>query len=518
MGVDSQAPGQWSGGAVVVGRDHYRVTRRIFLAGLGLTYFAAFVSLGAQITGLVGANGILPATEFLAFVRERFGNSATSALPSLAWWFGAGDGALRGFCVAGAAAALMMMLGLVPTFAALACWGLYLTVFGLGQRFLSFQWDILLLEVGFLAMFLAPPFALRLGKVRSEPSRAVVWFLRFVLFKLMFSSGVVKLAAGDPSWRDLTALTYHYETTCLPTWTGWWMHRLPVWFHQASAGVMYLIELGAPFLIFGGRRARMVAAGAFASLMIFIGATGNYGFFNLLSVVLCVPLLDDAAWPGALRRRLLVGSEGEVPLWTPAGLGRNWGVWFLVPILVVVALLQVPPFARAFRLDVHLPGPLAALERALDPWHLVGGYGLFASMTKTRPEILVEGSRDGREWKAYGFRYKPGDPMRRPGFVFLHMPRLDWRMWFAALRPWPPEWFVRFAERLAEGSPEVLDLLNANPFPDDPPRYVRARLVDYRFTTAAERRETGAWWRLGDSEEYLAPITSRRGRGVDQAP
>ena len=336
----------------------------------------------------------------------------------------------------------------------------------------------------------------------------------------MFLSGVVKLSSGDPTWRDLTALSYHYETTCLPTWTGWYMHALPLGFHKASAAMMFAIELLLPFAAFGPRRLRLVSAAAFVGLMVFIAATGNYGFFNLLAIVLCLPLFDDSILRHAMKRR---GRERQ-PDGTFAGNGSasaldyagaavtaadraaTWPRLVTLPVASVVLLLTPMPLVRAMRLHVGLPDALVQLYELQEPFHLVNGYGLFATMTTERPEIVVEGSDDGDTWRTYEFRWKPGDPLRRPEFVQPHMPRLDWQMWFAALgSPRSSRWFLAFCERLLEGAPPVLALLRTNPFPTAPPRYLRATLYDYHFTTptSAARRERGG--RAGRSDH-----TSRR--------
>jgi hypothetical protein len=397
--------------------------------------------------------------------------------------------------------ALLLIAGFAPAATSFLLWIGYLSLYSVARAFLSFQWDILLLETGFAAIFYAP---LGAGWPRS-PAWArpapppAIWLLRLLLFKLMFSSGVVKLSSGDPTWWNLTALAVHYETTCLPTWTGWWMHQLPLWFHRLSTAGMFAVELVLPFFVFGPRRLRLLAGLGFAALMIFIAATGNYGFFNVQALVLCLPLLDDEilpeSWRGTLERRLLGPQAGERR-------GVDWPPWLLWPLAVLVTVLTLVPLARAFRLAPAWPEPLAAAFERQQPFHLVNGYGLFARMTTERPEIVVEGSNDGRSWRPYEFRWKPGDPERRPSFVQPHMPRLDWRMWFAALGSAGREgWFYPFCARILAGSQPVLDLLATNPFPAAPPRYLRAQLYDYRFTRLDE--SSIRWWR----RRFLRPYT-----------
>ncbi|MEW6776051.1 MAG: lipase maturation factor family protein, partial [Bdellovibrionota bacterium] len=274
-------------------------TRRFYLAGLALVYAIAFLSLWMQVHGLVGSQGILPAEDFVKIATERLGAERFYLLPTLSWIIGAGDGALHFLCAAGFLSSLAFLAGFAPVMTGALCWIFYLSLYTVCREFLGFQWDILLLETGFLSLFLAPLRALSpWSPAWREPPRFLpVLALRVLLFKLMFSSGVVKLSGGDPTWRDLTALAYHYETTCLPAWTSWYVHQLPLWFHKISALGMYGIELVVPFFVFGPRIFRFIAAAGFFFLMAFIGATGNYGFFNIQSVMLCVILLDDAILP-----------------------------------------------------------------------------------------------------------------------------------------------------------------------------------------------------------------------------
>jgi len=473
--------------------------RRLFLVGLGLVYAVAFISLWVQIHGLVGARGILPAQTLLDAADSRLGTARLWQLPTLAWLTGGSDGALDLLCAAGAMASVFLSLGVAPPLSAIAAWALYLSLYHLGQDFLSFQWDILLLEAGFLGILYTPlAWTPRSPGWRRPPHRVVTWLLRLLIAKLMFLSGMVKLSGGDPTWWHLTALRYHYETTCLPTWTGWYVHALPLWFHELSAVMMFLIELVLPFGAFGPRPLRLLSAAGFTGLMLFIGATGNYGFFNPLAIVLCLPLLDDdvlARW----RPRWLPECHSAA---NDAALA--WPRFVVLPIASLVLLLTPTPVLLASRVGLALPGPLLRLYKVQSPFHLVNGYGLFAQMTTERPEIVVEGSDDDVEWRPYEFRWKPGDPMRRPQFVQPHMPRLDWQMWFAALGSYRSSpWFLAFCERLLQGSPPVLALLGPNPFPGGPPKYLRATLYDYRFTTPQQHRETGAWW----TRRVLRPYT-----------
>lgn len=436
----------------------HEAAREIFIRLLGLVYLFAFASLWTQIAGLIGHDGILPVDRFLPAARAHFGANAAHYFPTL-FWLNSSDTALKLVCAAGGALSLLLILGAAPTPILVCLWALYLSLTTAGQDFLGFQWDILLLETGFLAIFLR--------------GAAGLWLLRWLLFKLLFESGTVKLLSGDPAWRNLTALYYHYETQPLPTWVGWYAQQLPHWFQRLSALYMFAVELAAPFLIFLPRRPRVLAFAAIVSLQTLIALTGNYCFFNLLTMALCVLLLDDAF----LR-------------WKPAAPARpsRWPAWAMV-LVAAVSLLS---------------------PSALAPFHVSNRYGLFAVMTTSRPEIIIEGSRDGTTWSEYKFKWKPSDLNSRPRFVAPHQPRLDWQMWFAALGPTQQSpWFFNLAGRLFQGSPAVIGLFANNPFPDSPPRYLRALVYDYHFTNFAQKRGDGAWWRR-EPEGLFCPVLSAR--------
>lgn len=471
-------------------------TARLLLRGIAVVYAIAFVSLALQVEGLYGSRGILPAAEYLTAMGEKLGDGAWRLHPTLLW-HDASDAALVGACWAGAAAAAMLLAGILPTLAAVVCWILYFSLFQVGRVFLGFQWDILLLEAGFLAIFLAP---LRLRSREGhdpEPSPVAVWMLRWLLFRLMLASGAVKLLSGDEAWWNLTALEYHYWTQPLPTWTAWLVHQLPALFHRFCVAAMFFIELVVPWAVFGPRRWRLAAFQALVLLQVLIAATGNYTYFNLLTAVLCVSLLDDDAL-SSLRSRVAPVREQFAPWPKDAArwrrtktLRRALATAAALPLAVAGGALMVARLGGG----EHLPRPVVAVVSALQPYHLTSSYGLFSVMTKERREIVLEGSMDGREWLEYEFRWKPGDVETAPLFVAPHQPRLDWQMWFAALGDWRRNaWLLAVQRRLLEGSPAVTGLFASDPFEGRTPRQVRALLYDYRFTTWSEWRETGAWW------------------------
>jgi hypothetical protein len=324
----------------------------------------------------------------------------------------------------------------------------------------------------------------------------------------MFSAGAVKLLSGDPTWRNLTAMQYHYETQPIPAWTSWFMHQLPPAFHSIEVVFTFVIELLIPFMIFGPRIVRRLAFVLLALLQLLIMATGNFGFFNLLTIAISVPLLDDGFFPRWWRRRG-VAPENEAPR-------RVWPRRLLAAVAVVLAAISFVPFAGTIGMIALVPQPLLRLYVRVQPFGLSSSYGLFAVMTTQRPEIIIEGSNDGVTWQPYEFKYKPGDVNRRPPVIGPHMPRLDWQMWFAALGGYQQNpWLDRFLARLSEGSPDVLALLAHDPFPGAPPRYLRARLEDYHFTDAQTRRATGAWWRRTDIGPY-APTLERETERLKQ--
>ncbi|HZD58107.1 MAG TPA: lipase maturation factor family protein [Anaerolineales bacterium] len=480
------------------------IVRWVFLRLLGVIYLIAFASFTLQVGGLIGNKGILPASEYLDAIHRSLGAKGYYLFPTLAW-INTGDAFLKGLCIAGILVSLLLVFGLQTTPVLFLLWVSYLSLVTVGQDFLSFQWDVLLVEVGFLSIFLVPP-SLLPKQALAPPSAFVILLFRFLLFKLIFMSGMVKLASGDLNWRNLTALAYHYETQPLPTPLAWYMQQLPLWFQKLSTLFTLATELAVPFLYFSPRLFRFVGAGFTILLQVLILLTGNYAFFNWLTIFLALFLLDDTL----LSQFLPVQRLGSLVPAVSGEYGIAWGRHVpagLALILIVTGLSHI-----ALRVSGG-PGvlkpvmPLLELTGALK---ISNGYGLFAVMTTERPQIIVEGSDDGENWLAYEFKYQPVQVKRAPPVVAPHQPRLDWQMWFAALSSFQRnQWFLRFGVRLLEGSPQVTDLLARNPFPDRPPKYLRAVLYDYRFTTASERAKTGAWWHREELGIYMPPISLR---------
>jgi lipase maturation factor 1 len=494
----------------------YHISSALFLRLLGLVYLIAFISLWTQIDGLIGDHGILPEANFLDAAQQFFAQqnppqSALWNLPTLAW-INPHSGFLNFLCGSGALLSVLLMLGILPLPALILLWVDYLSLFHAGQVFLGFQWDILLLETGFVGIFLGP-FTVRSRFLSDRhPPRLAIWLLWWLLFRLMFESGIVKLTwnawlkgpDGAPvsnTWSSLTALDFHYWTQPLPIWTSWYAAQLPQWFQKMSVVFVFIVELGLPWLIFGPRLLRYIAFGGITLLMLLIAGTGNYNFFNLLTILLVLALLDDRVWPRFLQRRIR-GTD-----WPALASPTRWRSLVLVPFAGLAVLLGTLQLKEAVS-PREQPQPSLESRLNIAQFCLVNHYGLFRQMTETRPEILIEGSVDAIEWKSYEFRWKPGDLSRAPGFNSPHQPRLDWQMWFEALRleqvhhatgnidpRLASPWFQSFLLKLLKGEPAVVGLLAKNPFSDAPPKLIRISLYQYHFTDAAERQRTGHWWR-----------------------
>jgi len=434
------------------------------------------------------------------------GTRAYWLVPTLAW-FNAHDVFLKFLALGGTLLSLLLILGVLTVPVLVILWISYLSLVSAGQFFMSFQWDNLLLESGFLAIFIAPLQVLPRLSRESLPSTTMLWLFRFLLFRLMFSSGLGKLASGDPTWRNFTALDFHYYTQPLPNAIAWYVYQLPEWFHRLSIGFMFFVELLVPFFIFVPGRLRFMAAGAIILLQVLIMFTGNYTFFNLLTISLCVLLFDDTFLQRFFPKKIRDSLDQKLSINEPKhmGLYKRLGIGILAAIIIFLGGIQLGGVIIGSQ---NLPRILQVAFIGVSPFRIVNNYGLFKVMTTFRPEIVIEGSNDGENWLEYGFKYKPGDIKKSPPWVEPHQPRLDWQMWFAALGGYQNNpWFVNLMVRLLEGSPDVLRLLGKNPFPNGPPRYVRALLYEYRFTDLGTKRATGDWWRRELKGVYFYPIS-----------
>lgn len=473
----------------------YYISRWLFLRLLGLVHLVAFVSLWYQLEGLVGRNGVTPAGFFLDYISARTDWTRFFRLPTV-FWLNHSDVVLHVVCALGTVAAVVLVADVLPAVCLGVLFVCYLSFVSVTPDFLGFQWDTLLLETTFLAIFFAPA-KLRPGIGKEEVhSRVMLMLLRWLLFRLMFMSGVVKFwNPRDTSWRDLTALSYHYETQPLPHAVSWYAHQLPMWVDKVSTASTFAIEVLLPFAMLAPRRVRAALCLCFVFFQLSIAASGNYTFFNLLTIALCLLLLDDRHWkfiaPAWLKGIITRPPLKRLPFYRKALMGG-----------LGIGLVTLSGLQMCLVLNLDLPDGARRLVYHSDAYHIANRYGLFSTMTKTRQEIVIEGSADGITWEPYEFKWKPGRLDRRPGWAQPYQPRLDWQMWFAPFSPQAPPWFKNFAYRLLEGKPEVLALLERNPFPLEPPKYLRAHVYEYRFTTPEQYARTGQWWTRTYIGEY----------------
>lgn len=468
----------------------YILSRFIFIRGVGLVFLCAFLSINEQWQGLIGSNGIAPAAELMNAVNEQFGSNGFWSFPTLLLW-NCSDAMIQALCTAGIVSSILVMVGILPAVFLCIAWVSYLSLISGDQTFLSFQWDTLLLETGLLSIFYATVRLIPSLKKESQPSVFVRWMLYWLLFRLMYGSGFVKLASGDSTWKDLTAMNYHYFTQPIPVWTSWYVHHMPDWFLSTSVVMMFIIELALPFLIFFRGWFRLSAFFGLVGLQVLIALTGNYGFFNLLSVVLCLSLIEDKQWQKVIPAGLFQIPEYQYPSSFMLRLRK----WIIIPFSLVYLFISGVVFSQQV-IQYSLPERVEPVIQTIQPFRCINRYGLFAVMTTTRPEIIIEGSMDGNEWKPYIFHWKPVRLDQPPEFIGTHMPRLDWQMWFAALGTYERNrWIVQFMAKLLENEKDVTALMKENPFIDEPPKYIRAVLYQYEFTTPEERTESGNWWK-----------------------
>jgi predicted DCC family thiol-disulfide oxidoreductase YuxK len=500
----------------------YQWVRSCFLRLLAITYLIAFVSLWPQIEGLISSRGVLPVKDGLKTLRQATvqynGLERYHLFPTLSW-LDSSDGFLHFQCAAGVVLSLLLLSGIAPAPCLFLLWLVYLSLATVGREFLAFQWDNLLLEAGFLAIFLAPLQILPWKRIAGRPSILVIWLFRWLLFRLMFESGWGKLLSGDPAWRHLTALTVHYQTQPLPTPLAWYVHQLPAWFQTLCTVLMFGIELIVPLLIWGPGRFRVFACAATILLQVIIFLTGNYGFFNLLAIAICIFLIDDEVLKKWIPRKWQNSQSWWARLvMRPSPIKRDeqlqsnwrWPKTILIPLTILILAMSSLQLIMMFRPKMRLGLAVMETYSWVANFRTFNSYGLFAEMTMSRPEIIIQGSNDGRVWFDYEFKYKPGDTKRSPKFIAPYQPRLDWQMWFAALGNYRQNpWFINLCVQLLEGSPETLGMLKNNPFPWQPPRYVRALVYEYHFTDWAARRKTGAWWERNLRGVYLPVLALR---------
>ena len=482
------------------------LTRFVFFRALGLVYTVAFLVVVFQWEPLLGSHGLLPARDFLEHVRAARGlGSAFVRVPTL-FWLADSDTAFRIGGYVGLGGSLVLLAGFanVPLLASL--WFLYMSFVHAGGLFYGYGWEILLLEAGFLAIFLAPlwrltPFA------PPPPSPLVVTLLRWLLFRLMFGAGLIKLR-GDPCWRDLTCMFWHYETQPNPNPLSWYLHQLPPWFHRLEVLFNHLVELVAPWFYFGPRRARLVAGALTVAFQVLLIVSGNLSFLNWLTLTVAVACFDDASLARLISSTWRASLSQAIPS-VEESKPRTLATYALA---VVVALLSLNPI-------VNMLSPGQVMNTSFDPLDLVNTYGAFGSIGRERYEIVLEGTDaqepgDDARWEAYEFMCKPGDPVRRPCWISPYHYRLDWQMWFAAMPGAGTEpWLVHLVARLLEGDVATRRLLAPGPFMDHPPRFIHARLFRYQFTHPADAN--GAWWVRTPAGRYLPALSKDDPRLLD---
>src|SRR5438105_14951753 len=468
----------------------YSISRLLIGRGLAAIYLIGFLVAVRQFRPLLGERGLLPVPRFVAAV------PFTSA-PSLFQWRYS-DRLLVIVAWGGAAVAGALLLGIpqamslpLTMLAWIALWALYVSIVNVGQTFYAFGWESLLLEAGFLAIFLGSDFCV--------PSALVIFLYRWLAFRVEFGAGLIKMR-GDQCWRNLTCLDYHHETQPMPNPLSWYFHHLPKRLHRMEVLGNHFAQLVVPWFLFLPQPIATLAGIVIVATQSWLVVSGNFAWLNFVTIALAISAFDNAAL-------------GRVFPLTPYGPQSSPG-WYLAIVLAATALIVL----LSYRPARNLLSRRQIMNASFDPFHIVGTYGAFGSVTKERFEIVIEGTADpvltsDTVWREYEFKGKPGDLKRRPPQVAPYHLRLDWLMWFAAMSsPMYHEWFVPLLAKLLGGDRPTLRLLRPNPFSGHPPRFVRALLYLYRFTTPKEHRETGAWWHRELVGDYVPPVSLRSPR------
>ncbi len=476
----------------------YGLTRFMFLRSLGFICLIAFTSLITQLGPLIGKEGLLPADKFLQQIRS----AATGPVPlwlelPTLFWFNCTDTFMYAMAYLGLGLSLLLFIGVADGILLALIWIIYISFVHVGQIFYGYGWEIMLLEACFLATFLVPLFNPR-PFPPLPPSKTILWFYRWMVFRVMLGAGLIKLR-GDPCWRELTCLSYHFETQPIPNPISWYLHQLPPVILKLGVLWNHAVELIVPFFIFGARRLRMIGGWLLIGFQLFLIVSGNLSFLNWLTIVICIPLFDDQALQSLLPKRWVLKAAQRAQQ-KQTGLSRRIVIGSVAALLLV---LSVNPI-------VNMLSPNQIMNTSFDPFHLMNTYGAFGSVGKIRYEIIIQGTQNrelgpNTQWKEYEFWAKPGDVQRRPPFIAPYQPRLDWQIWFAAMSTIEREpWLVHLIYKLLQNDPGALRLLAKNPFPDRRPTYIRVELYEYHFTRLGE--SPGTWWKRKRVDTYLRPV------------
>lgn len=450
--------------------EAYQIGIELFTRGLGFIYFFAFGAFLFQILGLLGSDGILPIRDFVQSFKMRYGMKSVWFIPSL-FLINSSDKMIYGVVMLGTALSILLFLNIQPALMLLLLYVLYISIVSTGQEFLSFGWEMFLLELTANAFF-----------INLSPFNPFIWFsLNLQLFRFHFQGGIVKILSGDPNWRNLTAVGWHYQSQPLPNTQAWYAYKLPLWFQKASTLTMFVIELVIPFLLFIDiPEIRLFVFVCFFGLQFMIWFTGNFSFLNYMTVVFCFILLND----------VFLKPFFSFPRFEAASTLVDFIVSLAGCTLIALQLMTIWNHLFA-------SNPLfKKILNAIQPLHLANRYGIFAIMTTTRYEVVIEGSDDGVVWKEYCFYYKPSEITRRPRRIAPYQPRIDWQAWFLPFTDYGSErWFHSFLYHLLKGTKTVTSLLRINPFQNKPPRYVRALFYEYEYSSFEEKKSLGIWWR-----------------------
>jgi hypothetical protein len=475
------------------GGNEYRLTRFFILRLLGFVYAIAFLVAANQLVPLIGHHGLTPAVRFLEVVQSELGSRSAGMMriPSL-FWLGISDRGLLVVAWSGFALSLIVLAGYANAIILAILWTMYMSIVHIGQIWYGYGWETQLLETGFLSIFICPLIDLR-PFPRRPPPILVIWLFRWLGFRIMIGAGLIKLR-GDPCWRDLTCLYYHYETQPIPNPFSRFLHFAPHWFHKFETAWNHFVEVIVPWFSFGPRPVRHVAGVLLITFQIVLIVSGNLSFLNYVTIIPFLACFDDTFWrrvfPAFLFRHTREGESSR----TQVGVS--------LALAILVAYLSIAPVA-------NLISNRQLMNFSFDPLNLVNTYGAFGSVGNERDEIIFEGTDDAiiagdTKWKEYEFKAKPGDPNRRPQFVAPYQPRLDWQIWFAAMAsPADYPWTLHFVWRLLHNDSGTLSLLANNPFPSAPPRYIRARLYRYQFAPLGDT----AWWRREPIGEWLPALS-----------